>query len=438
MGLFRWLARLFGSELGGGQRQRDEPAHAQTPAAAVAVLPAKNRLWQRAKLARSRQLPAAVPPQPTLVEQRPYRFATAIKHSPTLLGRRRTYFYDRSTDLDHEFLARWNLPVFATPDELAAWLHLPIGKVAWLSGRPDHVRRPPSVRQSHYVYIWKAKRKGGARLLESPKPLLKQVQQQILREILDRVPAHEAAHGFVKGRSIRSNAVPHCGSAVILKLDLKNFYASVRYSRVTAIFRAFGYSREAALWLASLTTSNIPPDLPIPASGAHAIQPYLGRHLPQGAATSPALANLSAYALDVRLCGLAAAYGGTYTRYADDLTISGPAGFGRKLRNIIPLAEAIVRNERFGVCRSKRKVQRCGSRQSIAGVIVNEKPNIGRDEFDRLKAILHNCVVRGPAGENRAAHPDFAAHLRGRIAHVGMLNTDRGAKLLRLYEQIRF
>jgi hypothetical protein len=205
-----------------------------------------------------------------------------------------------------------------------------------------------------------------------------------------------------------------------------------------AIFRALGYSREAAIWLARLTTTGVPADLPLPAAGAHALRPYHGRHLPQGAPTSPALANLSAFSLDVRLAGLAKAFGGTYTRYADDLTISGGDGFGKKLRNLIPLAEQVIRQERFRVQKAKRKVLRSGQRQSVAGVVVNAKPNVRRDEYDRLKAILHNAIRRGAASQNRAKHPDFAAHLRGRIAYVSMLNPARGAKLASLYDRIDF
>ncbi len=176
-------------------------------------------------------------------------------------------FLDLSIDLDRERLGRWGLPPLATPDELATWLNVPVGKLAWLSGRLVSGRRPPSVKQAHYVFSWKAKRSGGERLIESPKPLLKQVQSQILHDILDKTPPHNAAHGFTAHRSILTNAKPHCGQAIVVKWDLADFYASVRYSRVVAIFRSLGFSREVALWLSSLTTSAIPADLPIPAGG---------------------------------------------------------------------------------------------------------------------------------------------------------------------------
>jgi hypothetical protein len=266
--------------------------------------------------------------------------------------------------------------------------------------------------------------------------MLRAAQDQILEEILYHVPPHPAAHGFVPGRSIVTNAAEHAGQAVLVHMDLANFYATVSLSRVTAIFRSLGYCREAAIWLARLTTSVLPQTAAFPENEATALLPYLRAHLPQGAPTSPALANLSAYSLDVRLSGLARCFGAHYTRYADDLVFSGPEGFGRALRTFLPLAGQVIHAERFRMNRRKRKVVRRSSRQVVTGVVVNEKPNVSRAEFDRLKATLTNCLRHGPSSQNRDRHPAFAAHLRGRIAHVQLLNPDRAARLLELYARI--
>ena len=437
MGLLRWLFGLFG---GSGP-------NAQTVIAGNEIAPpvrAKTR-WRRpvlSKFRHRRPAPADSVEELLVCEELPYAFAPpAIEWGAgglfSLLRKKRRYL-DLSQDIDHEHLARFGLPPLATPQDVADWLEMPLGQVAWLTGRFVKGRRPPSVKAAHYHFCWKPKKTGGARLLESPKPLLRAVQRRILTDILNRVPPHPAAHGFVAGRGILTNATPHVGQAILVKWDLANFYASVRYNRVVAIFRSLGYSREAALWLARLTTSAIPADLPIPPAGAHALTPYQSRHLPQGACTSPALANLSAYSLDVRLAGLAASFGGRYTRYADDLTMSGDEKFARNLRNVIPLVEAIVRSERFKLHPTKRRVLRPGRRQCVTGVVVNVKPNVRRDEFDRLKATLHNAARHGASSQNRDAHADFAAHLRGRIAHVSQLNPARGEKLMRIYERIDF
>lgn len=361
---------------------------------------------------------------------KPYRFAR--------FGPKPGTWYDLSQDGDAVGLQNLGLPEFQTPDQLADWLQMDVGRLAWLTHHCAPSCKPQSPRKSHYHYEWVAKRSGGRRLIECPKSQLKAVQTKILREILDRVPPHRSAHGFVSGRSILTNAAPHVGSRVIVRFDLENFYANVRFSRVVAIFRRLGYSREAALWLTRLTTSSLPRSMPTLEAGYHELEPYLGRHLPQGAPTSPALANLSAFSLDVRLTGFAAAFAARYTRYADDLTFSGDASLLRGLPTFLPLVTKIIRTERFKVNVAKRKVLRSNQQQRVAGVVVNEKPNVSRRDYDRLKATLTNCIRQGPSSQNRNNHLDFAAHLRGRVAHVQQLNPHRGEKLRLLFEQIRW
>ncbi|TXT20866.1 MAG: RNA-directed DNA polymerase [Planctomycetota bacterium] len=175
-------------------------------------------------------------------------------------------------------LSSYHLPIFHTPQELADWLGVRVGALAWLVHRSTSDRRPADEQRSHYVYRWVKKRSASLeagspntrpvqtqwRLIEAPKQTLKAAQRKILTEILEKIPAHQAAHGFVRGRSIVSNARPHVGQAVVIKLDLQNFYANVTYSRVVAIFRSMGYCREAAIWLGRLTTSAVPWSLVVP------------------------------------------------------------------------------------------------------------------------------------------------------------------------------
>lgn len=442
MGLLRWLLGLFAAK-GAGV---DGPRSASPPHTARGRVRHRPRgKWTHptlSKLRFPRTHPDDLVDQPPSSDLLPYLYAPpAIEWGIGGLIRRRKgtrKYLDLSQDVNPERLARFGLPILATPEDLANWLEMPLGQVAWLTGRFVKGGRPPSLKQAHYHFRWVAKRSGGARLLECPKPHLRAAQKKILLGILNRVPPHAAAHGFVSGRGIVSNAAPHVGRRVVVRWDLANFYATVRYGRIVAIFRSLGYSREVALWLARLTTSAIPADLPIPEAGAHALKPYQGRHLPQGACTSPALANLSAFALDVRLAGLATRFAGHYTRYADDLTISGGDEFAKNLRNVIPLVEQIVRTERFFLHPKKRRILRPGRRQSVTGVVVNEKINIARKDYDTLKAILHNARRHGAVSQNRAQHADFAAHLRGRIAHVAQLNPRRGEKLEAIYQKIDF
>jgi hypothetical protein len=160
------------------------------------------------------------------------------------------------------------------------------------------------------------------------------------------------------------------------------------------------------------------------------------RHLPQGAPTSPAIANLAAYGLDVRLSAAASAVSARYSRYADDLVFSGDASFARRAVRFVHLVEKIAREEGFVVNRAKTRLMRKGARQSVTGVVVNERPTIGRAEAERLEAILFNCVRYGPATQNRDGVPEFRAHLRGMVAHASGIDTQRSARLVELFARI--
>ncbi|HXF77895.1 MAG TPA: reverse transcriptase family protein, partial [Usitatibacter sp.] len=152
-------------------------------------------------------------------------------------------------------------------------------------------------------------------------------------------------------------------------------------------------------------------------------------HLPQGAPTSPALANLCALHLDMRIAGLSEELGARYTRYADDLALSGGEGLRRRVHAVTGLVTVIAAEEGFEVNARKTRVMHRGDRQALTGIVVNDKPNIRRDEYDRLKAILTNCERHGAASQNRGNVVDFRAHLAGRVAYVRSLNAARGEKL---------
>jgi retron-type reverse transcriptase len=427
MGLFQWLRGLIG--FGVSHSRPQVPAKTPVPAQSA---PSEKVRRKRRPQARLTPLRFKAPPKAgrrtTRPSRRVYRFAR-----PDVTGG----WLDLSLGGDTNRLERFSLPIFKIPEELALWLDIPLGQLAWLVHRFDEDQKPADGRAAHYIYRWIAKRSGGKRLIEAPKAKLKRLQWRILGGILNKVPPHPAAHGFVSGRSIRTNAAPHVGQRVILKFDLENFYPSVSFNRVAAIFRSLGYCREAAIWLARLTTTTVPASMAVKGAGREMqIHPYLGRRLPQGAPTSPALANLSAFALDLRLSGLARSFGANYTRYADDLTFSGDERFLKSLAVFIPLVKQIVRSERFRINRRKCRVIRNNQRQTVTGVVVNSHPNVSRRDYDRLKAILTNCIRRGASTQNHDRHEQFAAHLLGRIAHVAHLNRTRGERLRALYEQI--
>jgi RNA-directed DNA polymerase len=171
-------------------------------------------------------------------------------------------------------------------------------------------------------------------------------------------------------------------------------------------------------------------------TNAHEQTLRITRPCSYGVPTSPALANLAAFGLDRRLAGLAASMSLRYSRYAYDLTFSGPAQLRRRRRRVVELVDEIAREEGFAVNARKTALHSAGGRQSVCGVVVNVRPNVLRSEYHELKAILHNAARDGPDSQNRARLPDFQGHLRGRISWVASLNPSRGEKLRRRFDEI--
>jgi hypothetical protein len=167
-----------------------------------------------------------------------------------------------------------------------------------------------------------AKRDGGERVLCAPKKQLRWVQRQILDKILDLVPAHDAAHGFVPGRSTVTNAAPHLGSEVVLKFDLTDFFPTIHYHRVVGLFARLGYYVADGRFGTEDNSRRVAPTLARLCCWTPDAEQWFGALMPQGAPTSPAISNLVCRRLDARLAGLATRNKGVYTRYADDLTFS--------------------------------------------------------------------------------------------------------------------
>ncbi|SIO24329.1 RNA-directed DNA polymerase [Singulisphaera sp. GP187] len=337
----------------------------------------------------------------------------------------------------------WPVPAIVTPEDLAARLGLTRSELDWFADPQAREGRNTAEKLRHYHYRWQAKRSGSARLIEAPKPRLKAIQRRLLDEIIAKVPAHDAAHGFRVGRSVRTYIEPHIGRPLVLKMDLRDFFPSISSAWITALFLTAGYPEPVARRLSGLCTNSVPPEVwadpRCPIQGPeHWRLRRLHRqaHLPQGAPTSPALANLCAYRFDCRLQALAAATEARYTRYADDLAFSGDHRFARAVERFQIQVGAIALEEGFAVQPRKTRAMRQAVRQRVAGVVLNVRPNLPRPEFDRLKATLNNCIKFGPHSQNRDQHADFPAHLRGRIAYVAALNPERGQRLRGMFDRI--
>ena len=323
----------------------------------------------------------------------------------------------RHTITDEAQLARHGLAVWRNEAELAQALGLTPKALRHYSIHSPRERAP------HYVTFAIAKRSGGERLIMAPKSRLKAIQRQLNALLVTRLPASEYAHGFRPRRSVRSNAQPHVGKAVVLHLDLKDFFGSLHFARVRGLMVALGYGYPVASVLAALMTEA--PRQAVIAGGVRFFPPIGPRACPQGAPTSPGVSNAIVVKLDHRLAGLARRIGFTYTRYADDLAFSGDdAGQVHALRC---LAQRIIEDEGFAVNHAKTRILRRGSRQCVTGVVVNDVLGLPREARRRLRAALHQATLRARR-EGHALQIDSV--LRGKLAYLKMLNPGQAARLM--------
>lgn len=192
------------------------------------------------------------------------------------------------------------------------------------------------------------KRHGGEREIASPYPTLMMVQRWIYRTLL--LPHTDFPHcvtGFMPGNSILDNASPHIGSPYVLKMDIKDFFPSITINRVISVFKQLGYHHRLSYALAALCCRN--------------------GSLPQGAPTSPILSNIIAKRLDRRIQGFANSIGLSYSRYADDITLSGDE---IKLSHI-RFIERIVSEEGFTINSSKTRLLGPNTKKVITGVSIS-------------------------------------------------------------------
>lgn len=331
---------------------------------------------------------------------------------------------------------RHQLPNFRTPPDLHEWLGLPPEWASWFTDLRELEKKAQPPKTQHYQRWWTARRWSIPRLIEAPKSQLRRMQRKLLHDVLERVPFHPAAHGGVRGRSAVTHASLHSGRRIVAQFDFADFFPSITFKRVFGFFVALGYRRPLARDLAALTTTTTPSAQLVLQdfhSGAdrvvfhQLVMRLRERHLPQGAPTSPALANHLAFMLDQRLSEAATSMGLTYSRYVDDLAFSGDVSIS--LPRLERLVESIVVSEGFALRHRKSRLQTSATRQRVTGLVVNEKPQAGRKEFDRFRALLHQ----------QAKAPTLArAELEGRAEWFSTGNPTRRAKLRRLLDAINF
>ena len=322
---------------------------------------------------------------------------------------------------DAKVLGEKKLPAINSAAELAAAMKVSVGQLRFLA-----FSREVST-TSHYHRFTIPKKTGGERVISAPHRRLKALQHWILEHVLEPIALAEQAHGFVPGRSTVSNALPHVGAAIVVNVDLKDFFPTVTYRRVKGLYKKLGYSEEVATVLGLLCSE---PDIAeTKLDGATYYVARGPRRLPQGAPTSPAITNALCRRLDRRIHGWAKKHGFIYTRYADDLTVStrdrnAPVG------KMLAFLRKLVATEGFAVHPDKVRVVRRGRRQEVTGVVVNDRPGVPRDDLRRFRALLFQIEKDGPAGK-RWGHSEanvLEAAL-GYASYVAMVDPTKGEAL---------
>lgn len=320
---------------------------------------------------------------------------------------------------DLEKLKQAGLPSFADAESMAQFFGITVGRLRFLA----YNRKVTRV--SHYQRFHLPKKRGGTRLISAPKPGLKAVQHRILREILNKLPLHDAAHGFRKDHSIVTNARPHLGEELVVNIDLKDFFPSIFYRRVKGLFRAMGYSERNATLLGLLCTE---PDVDMVELDGQTWYVAKGeRHLPQGAPTSPAITNYLCRRLDARMEGMAKAKGFKYSRYADDMTFSASGESRENLMHLLGHLRRILRDENLQIHPDKLRIMRKGARKEVTGVVVNEKLSISRAKLKRFRALLFQIEKDGPAGKTWDGAPNLLHAIWGYANFIQMVNPEKGA-----------
>ena len=259
-----------------------------------------------------------------------------------------------------------------------------------------------------YTTFHIAKKAGGSRLIHSPTYPLRSVQRWILRNILDRLQTTPSSFGFEPGSKLRLHALEHVSARAVLTLDIKNFFPSISIARVTRVFRVAGYSSSAASILAHVCTCR--------------------GSLPQGAPTSPRLANLTCFRMDRRLSQFAEGKGIVYSRYADDMSFS--ASSASALAKARPFITHIVRDSGFRLNNAKTRLIGPQGRRTVTGLVLGvETVGIGRFRLRELRARIQHAHAESDTGSVPA--------IQGWLDYVSDSDPSRYAILTRYVERLR-
>jgi retron-type reverse transcriptase len=244
-----------------------------------------------------------------------------------------------------------------------------------------------------YRRFKRRKSNGDTRVIHAPDEPLKNLHRAIIKRFLAPIPLPDACTGFRPGKSILSNTIPHCGRRFVFNIDIEDFFASISSERVLGLYLRLGFAFPVACVLTELTT-------------------FMGS-LPQGAPSSPYLANLIAHSLDMEMTEYCKNRGWTYTRYCDDITISGDTTF---TLGDMKMVTEILDSEGFQLNMKKTRFLRRNSAQMVSGLVVNKRPNLPREKRRNIRAMFHQASL------NPGKYKERAQELENHLSMLSMLN----------------
>ncbi|MFC1717986.1 reverse transcriptase family protein [Candidatus Poribacteria bacterium] len=287
-------------------------------------------------------------------------------------------------------------------EHLCGILEISKPQLYYISRNIDGLYRPIKLKKPNGAY----------REITIPNGNLKSIQKKILKRILETIPLNPWSHAYRKKHSPITYAQPHVGAKFLATLDIEDFFPSVSYRMVQRVFEKLGYPPDVSKALTRLAT-------------------YKGC-LPQGAPTSPYIANLVLDKTDRVLKGMCEQRSLAYGRLSDDIGISGNRNFFGSIGNFVRVIEA----HGFRESREKRELRGPSRRKFMAGLIVNDKLSVPKEQIKELRAIIHNCKRHGPSSQNRDNKPNFKKHLYGRVSYIRSVNQIAGDKLLTVLNEV--
>lgn len=360
--------------------------------------------------------------------------ATPLSHIVELVNK--SHFDDSYKHLLIEYsktLEANGVPIIFDAFHLAYQIGIPPARLIYILRDRDNLYNTYKIR----------KKSGGYRWIMSPSDDLKNIQYWIKNFILDNISISKNANAFVKGKSIKDNAIKHIGQELILNIDLYRFFDTIKEKRVYGLFRNLGYTKKLSYDLARLITVHPPTsywkDIKIENRLNKSFIISKPAILPQGAPTSPVMSNIIANRLDKIFTKCSLEYNLNYSRYADDITFSG------RRKNMISLStvKKVIRQQGFTININKTRYIGNSKKQTVTGLTVNNGVSVDKKMIKFIKQELYYCLKFGYKNhleyKRRNGHiikTGYKDWLFGKICFIYSINKNKGKRFLSLFEQI--